>query len=317
MLVACWLLPAAICRQCWRWRREAPSSTTTTDRTERGRLLHPAGGPRVDAPRRGRQADGATPSAGARAAGAAREVLALAPSPAPRASARPGRCIIEATVNRKVRRGCSRSRPGRRTDPRGGCFARKPTVILGPATCTARDCFRTRPVGARWSATTSIIHSGHEQEKRNSSTPFAAVLSSWLLRQRSRSARRSRSCPWSPLRWRATGRVRRRKRRSASPEYACAACPSRLSFVLLDSDVERAVGLRNPRARGTRAGEPRGNSDLSLSHKPRLRGGRAYRGRGVPPRTTARVRNHRQTCMYGRAGTMACHSAGVRSLPAT
>jgi hypothetical protein len=150
VLVACWLLPAAIRRQCWRRRRDAPSSTTTTDRTQRGRLLRPAGGPRVDAPRRGRQADGTTAAPGARAAGSAREVLAYAPSPAPRASARPGRCIIEATVSRKVRRGCSRSRPGRRTDPPGGCFARLKEQRAHGA---QRDCSVTdsavRPVRRR------------------------------------------------------------------------------------------------------------------------------------------------------------------------
>jgi hypothetical protein len=106
--------------------------TTSGDRTERGRLLHRLGGPRVDVPRRGRQVDGATAPAGAGAAAAACEVLAQARSPAPRASGRPGRRVIEATVSRKVRRGCSRSQPARRTDPRGGCSARKLTVIWGP-----------------------------------------------------------------------------------------------------------------------------------------------------------------------------------------
>jgi hypothetical protein len=50
----------------------------------------------------------------------------------PRASGRPGRCIIEATVNRKAPRGCSGSPPGRPTDPRGGCLACRPAVIWGP-----------------------------------------------------------------------------------------------------------------------------------------------------------------------------------------
>jgi hypothetical protein len=46
------------------------------------------------------------------------EVLAQARSPAPRASGSTGRCVIEATVSRKVRRSCFRSQPPRRTDPR-------------------------------------------------------------------------------------------------------------------------------------------------------------------------------------------------------
>jgi hypothetical protein len=49
--------------------------------------------------------------------------------PAPRASGRPGRRVIEATVSRTGRRSCFRSQPARRTDPPGGCSARKPTVI--------------------------------------------------------------------------------------------------------------------------------------------------------------------------------------------
>jgi hypothetical protein len=61
----------------------------------------------------------------------------------PRARGRPGRCVIEATVNRKVRRGCSWSPRGRRTDPRGGCFALQADSDLGPQPWIARDCFRT------------------------------------------------------------------------------------------------------------------------------------------------------------------------------
>jgi len=119
--------------------------TTTSDRTERDQLLHRPGGPRVDVPRRDERHSRQVQEQRPRRAGC----LLAARWPAPRASGRPGRRVIEATVSRTVRRSCFIAAGA--THRSAGRLLRSQTDSdLRLATHITRACFRTRAVTTWW-----------------------------------------------------------------------------------------------------------------------------------------------------------------------
>jgi hypothetical protein len=127
---------------CTRGLATTATRTTTSDRAGGGGLLPRLAG-HSSTCRCGRQVDGTAAPAGTGAAAAACGAPAQARFACSTSDRWTVRCVIEATVSRKVRRRCFRSQPAIRIRSAGRLLRSQTDSDLRPVTGTARACFRT------------------------------------------------------------------------------------------------------------------------------------------------------------------------------